>query len=658
MPLRLHLRVAVASAVVLVAGGAVGLGTSSAARSRVAAVSVTAGKAKCAKAAHAGGDWPMYGHDLSNTRTQPKEKLIGRTTAPLLAPAWTFAAHDAGGNGDFTGTPVVAGGCLYMASNRGWVFAANADDGKTVWATKLPTGTANNSVAVSGGRVYVAVSHVGAPYLAALDARTGKLLWRAVLDGQPGSDAYGSPMVYDGVVVIGVSGGSAELGDEADRYAFQGSFSLVDAKTGKVLRKTWTIRPPDRNREKPKNDYAGAGVWSTAAIDPAARVAYMGTANPFKPQAQHKNADAVVKVDLNRRSKKFGQIVASYSGVPDEYVAAGAAAPCAADIPGNPAPYYPQGVGGCGDLDLDFGAAPNLFKAPNGRRMVGAGQKSGIYHVFDAATMKGVKQTIVGYPSAVGGIVGSTAHDGSTAYGPITAPGYVWAADAMAGRPRWVSAVGDGAHWGNPVTVANGVVYTTDLKGFLDAYDAQTGAPLLHRPMAAGSGRNDPTLSWGGVAVARNTVYAAVGMTGLDNGMVVGFRPGGGAGGAPKPPPLPGIPGGGQGNRIVAGPQAQFYGYLTPAAVVAEGGKLEYTNADIVSHDVVQDVVGDHVAGSAKKPWCKNYAPGKCPVFWTPLKGLGETTAVQGLDQVKPGQRYSFYCTLHPGMRGTLVVTP
>ena len=51
---------------------------------------------------------------------------------------------------------------------------------------------------------------------------------------------------------------------------------------------------------------------------------------------------------------------------------------------------------------------------------------------------------------------------------------------------------------GNPVSTANGIVYTVDLKGFLDAYDARVGAPLLHRPIALQSGTGtDLVASWG-----------------------------------------------------------------------------------------------------------------------------------------------------------------
>lgn len=108
---------------------------------------------------------------------------------------------------------------------------------------------------------------------------------------------------------------------------------------------------------------------------------------------------------------------------------------------------------------------------------------------------------------------------------------------------------------------------------------------------------------------------------------------------------------------MVAGPQAQLYGYLTPALVLSKSlGRVVYTNLDVVRHDVVQDVRTDGVASNGKDPWCKQFATGKCPVFWTPLLGLGESTDLRGLSNTVSGKSYSFYCSLHPGMRGTLAV--
>jgi outer membrane protein assembly factor BamB len=309
------------------------------------------------------------------------------------------------------------------------------------------------------------------------------------------------------------------------------------------------------------------------------------------------------------------------------------------DIPGNPPPYYPQGLGGCGDVDLDFGANPNLFRDLSGHKMVGNGQKSGVYHAFDAKTMTRAWSTAVGLPSAVGGIVGSTAYDGTRIYGPVTQGGYLWALDSVRGTNGWVAPVADGAHYGESVAVANGVVYTVDLKGFLDAFDARNGLPLLHRPLLLGSATGaNPVLSWGNVSVARHTVYAGVGVTALANGFIIALRPGGGGGsGAPTPgPSLPPLP---AGPTVVAGPGAYVSTYATPAVVMPKGGALSFANADVPQHDVTA---------------VKKDSRGK-PIFNSKLVGLGEVTPVNGVDKLPSGS-YAFYCTIHPGMTGTLAV--
>jgi plastocyanin len=113
-----------------------------------------------------------------------------------------------------------------------------------------------------------------------------------------------------------------------------------------------------------------------------------------------------------------------------------------------------------------------------------------------------------------------------------------------------------------------------------------------------------------------------------------------------------------QGPMIVSGAVGQFYGYLTPAMVVEKGGELSYANFDIVQHDVVQDVEADEIANKKKDKWCRDFKKGECPLFWSPRAGLGDTVAVQGTKNLKPGATYTFFCTLHPGMKGTLVVAP
>src|SRR3954447_885397 len=612
----------------------------------------TARPATCAPAHRPGGDWSSYGHDQENTASQPAEKTLTTTVVPTLTKAFAFSAKHRGGDGDFTGTPVIAGGCIYLGSTTGWVFAVNADTGQKVWSTKVDKdgNEITSSPGVANGQVFVAVGRSGKPYVAALDRRTGKVRWQTTTDQQNGADAYGSPVVVDGVLFEGVSGGSAELADESERYAFQGAYVLIETRgrhAGRILKKVYTVQRPAKNAKQ-----GGATIWSTPAVDVRSKVAYVGTGNPFHEKVPAKYADAIIKVDLNRHSRTFGQIIGAYKGTPETYTTVAENAPCF-DIPGNPAPYYPTGAGSCADMDMDFGASPNLIRLGN-RLLVGAGQKSGYYHLIDTRTMKAVWQTPVGPPSAVGGIVGSTAYDGKSVYGPITIGGYAWSLDRATGTPRWFAPTGAGAHWGTPVSAAAGIVYTVGLTGFLDAYDSATGVPLLHHWMGADVDGGDVAASWGGVAIARHTVYAAIGMTGLPNGYVIAYRPGLALPGSRSTSSTAAASA--AESTVVSVAQGQSYGYATPVMLMPKGGKLQYANFDLVRHNVVQDVLADHKSlKNGKAKWCRQFKRGKCPLFYSPLIGLGQSEPVLGVGNLKAGT-YSFYCTLHPGMKGKLVV--
>jgi polyvinyl alcohol dehydrogenase (cytochrome) len=496
----------------------------------------TAHDVTCARTDRPGGDWPMFSHDLEGSRAQPADHRV----LPPVLPLWTFDANRSthAKNNEITGYPIVSDGCVYVGSSTGndaagghlpgWVFALNADNGDVVWQTQVDGGV-YSTVAVDSGIVYAFVSRISSPYVVALDQADGDVLWQTTVDNQIGSDAVSSPIVHDGMLWVGVSGTAAE-GDEADRHAFQGSSVLLATDSahgyqpGDIVKKTYSI-PPDVWSQ----GYAGGAQWGTISIDSAAGFGYVGTGNPFNYDAEHPNTNAVLKLDLRWASATFGQFVAGYKGDVEEFF------PAASDAPGCEEAEQISGVFAAGveclNLDLDFGVAPNIYTDKNGRRVVAAGQKSGVMHFIDADTMEALGKTLIGAPSAVGGIVGSAAYDGTNIYGPHTLGGYLFAMNATDHSVKWVSPTGDAVHWGPPVTYANGVLWTVDLKGFLDAYDPVTGAPLHHLPMAVGSDtRENPTFSWGGVTVARNAVFASVGvgltsagLPSMPNGYVIAF---------------------------------------------------------------------------------------------------------------------------------------
>jgi outer membrane protein assembly factor BamB len=145
------------------------------------------------------GEWPFYGHDVANSRDGGSAgpsvtKVLG------LRPVWSVQSTD----GDFTGTPVEAGGTVVAVSGGGTVFAIDASTGALRWSRDLDQ-PANASAAIADGRVYVPLATTSAPAIAALSLADGAPLWTTVLDASQGASAYGSPVVWNETVYGGVA---------------------------------------------------------------------------------------------------------------------------------------------------------------------------------------------------------------------------------------------------------------------------------------------------------------------------------------------------------------------------------------------------------------------------------------------------------------------
>src|SRR5687768_14625417 len=106
----------------------------------------------------------------------------------------------------------------------------------------------------------------------------------------------------------------------------------------------------------------------------------------------------------------------------------------------------------------------------------------------------------------------------------------------------------------------------------------------------------------------------------------------------------------------VTGPGGFVAGFVPPVVVVAPGEGITYTNGDIAPHNFVAYDAVMTKKQAKKAPWCSGFDKGKCPLFWSQQITLGESTDVQGLENIESGATYTFYCSLHPGMKGTLVV--
>jgi outer membrane protein assembly factor BamB len=118
--------------------------------------------------------WPAYGFDLARTHAAPPLGL-----RPPFRTIWTV-------HGDWSlieFPPVLDGGRLFLGTNHGLVLAIQAGTGRILWERRF-AGCVAASPAVGNAVVYLGFMDPppcrgSAPsFLAALDARTGKTLWR------------------------------------------------------------------------------------------------------------------------------------------------------------------------------------------------------------------------------------------------------------------------------------------------------------------------------------------------------------------------------------------------------------------------------------------------------------------------------------------------
>ncbi len=397
------------------------------------------------------------------------------------------------------------------APPAGVAYALDARTGALVWQHKVDApnpgsgGALIGAPVVDGNSVVYLVSEFNAPYAVALDRSTGAVVWKSApfapptssTAAQSGSYTNASAILANGYIVAGYSA------PEGDNDA-TGGFSLIDAATGQVVKTTPTVPPAAQAQ-----GYSGGGMWSTPAYDPRTNYIYWGSGNPNSKTEQYPTTDAILKIDVDPARATFGQIVAAYQGNVDQYTnvlaelsqtpvcAASANAPDPLDDPA------------CGQLDLDFGASAQLFTTSSGEKVVGDLQKSGVYHVADAQSMKPVWSTLVG-ASCQPCNADSTAFDGHSIYGVGTPGGTEFSLDRSTGAANWLRPIGDGVHYQSSST-ADGVVWTVDTTGNLDAFDAATGLPLVHRPLSVDAGAPVTNITSAGVSLAEHQLFVAAG---------------------------------------------------------------------------------------------------------------------------------------------------
>ena len=246
-------------------------------------------------------NWAIQSGDYAGTRYSTLDQ-INVSNVGSLKVAWTFSTGVLRGH---EGGPIVVGDTMWLHSAfPNIVFALNlADENKIIWKYEpkqdpsvIPVmccDTVNRGVQYAEGKIFL---HQADTSLVALDAKTGKELWKVVnADPKRGETGTGAPLVTKDKVIIGVSG--AEFGVRCFLTAYDinsgkkvwRAYSMgpdsdilvdpaktIDVHTGKPAGKDSSLKTWNGDQWK----IGGGSIWGYMSYDPELNLIYYGTGNP------------------------------------------------------------------------------------------------------------------------------------------------------------------------------------------------------------------------------------------------------------------------------------------------------------------------------------------------------------------------------------------
>ena len=229
-------------------------------------------------------DWVTNGGNLTNQRYSTLKQIDG-TNVKQLKGAWMTRLKGSGYGGkySFEATPLVKDGIMYVVTGNDDVFALDAKTGEFVWERwsgidqKISTvccGWDNRGLAMGEGKLFLGQLDAN---VVALDVKTGKEVWKTPIeDWHNGYGITSAPLYYDGIVYSGITGGE---------FGVRGRLTALDAATGKILWRWYTLPGPGEPGSEtwPAGaDHAmrgGATIWNTPALDPDLGLIYFATGN-------------------------------------------------------------------------------------------------------------------------------------------------------------------------------------------------------------------------------------------------------------------------------------------------------------------------------------------------------------------------------------------
>ncbi|HEY8522093.1 MAG TPA: PQQ-binding-like beta-propeller repeat protein [Gammaproteobacteria bacterium] len=447
-----------------------------------------------------GATWNGWGPDVRNVRFQRDTGSLTKADVSKLELKWAFGIP---GATQSRSQPAVVGGRLFMGSTSGAIYALDAATGCVHWVFEAQAGvrTAISVGPIGAGRqaryaIYFADAQARAY---AVDAQTGELIWARKVDDHPAARATGAPALHAGrlyVVTSGVSEETAAAMPDYECCTFRGSLTALDAATGEVVWKTYTVPEPKPRGKSATGAQlwgpAGSPIWAAPTVDAKRGLIYAASGNAYADPVTE-TSDAIIAFDMQTGAIRWvNQLtpndvwILGCSPPPPGVPGGPGPGPTGADPGGNP--NCPEEVG----PDFDFAASPALVTTADGRDLLVVTQKSGVGYALDPERDGAlVWEYRWGAGSPVGGVWGATA-DGERAYFAVadqftSSPGGLHGVSLATGERVWFTppqpplcnpGPGCSSAQSAALTAMPGVVFSGSADGGIRAYEAETGAIL------------------------------------------------------------------------------------------------------------------------------------------------------------------------------------
>jgi PQQ-dependent dehydrogenase (methanol/ethanol family) len=284
------------------------------------------------------GNWTMPAKDYAATRFSGLTQITPANVAKLQV-NFTFSTGTTEG---FEAPPLVVGSTMYIVApwpNNVFALDLSKPGAPPKWVYKpnpaaaakgvACCGPVNRGASYSNGKIFLNLLDGNT---VAVDANSGKEVWRTKLgDIQKGETITMAPLVADGKVLVGNSGG--EMG-------VRGWLAALDAGSGKLLWKAYSTGPDkdvligpgfhapyqqDQGRDLGVKswppDYwkiGGGTVWGWISYDPALKTIYYGTSNPGPWNQEQRPGDNKWTAGVFARDVSTGQARWFYQSTPHD----------------------------------------------------------------------------------------------------------------------------------------------------------------------------------------------------------------------------------------------------------------------------------------------------------------------------------------------------